>query len=107
MPTMTIDHTCKYLLLMTDGVYKSIESAFDHKESIDSNKVLTSTLQTSLARHPGEFEHLSDRILERICRIHRDTYEKSAKEDPRSPRAVACRKRDDMTLVMYKFPEYR
>lgn len=105
MPTKTLDHTYKYLILMTDGVYKSIESTFDHQESIESNKVLASTLQTSLDRRQGEFERVSDSVLERLCKIHRDTYENTARIDPRSPKAISCRKRDDMTLLVYKFPD--
>lgn len=105
MPTRTVDCTYKFLVLMTDGVYKSIESEFEHQGSIESNKVLASTLETSLDRRHGEVERLSDSVLERICKLHRDTYEHSARKDPRSPMAVACRKRDDMTLLVYKFPD--
>lgn len=106
MPTRTVDHTYKYLVLMTDGVYKSIESAFEHQEAIESNKVLANMVDTSLARRQGEFARVSDSVLERICKIHRDTYKDSARKDPRSPKAVACRKRDDMTLLVYKFPDF-
>ena len=105
MPPRTVDHTYKYLILMTDGVYKSIESGFEQQQSIESNKVLTNILETS-ERRVG-LGRVSDSILERICKVHRDTYEDSARKDPRSPRAVECRKRDDMTLVVYKFPDSR
>ena len=106
MPAKTIDRTCKYLILMTDGVYKSIESTFDTKESIDSNKVLLNILQRHMQNHEGEFnERSADGVLSRVAKIHRDCYSNNAKKDPRSDRAVACRKRDDMTLLVYKFPD--
>lgn len=103
MPAKEIDHTFRYLILMTDGVYKSIESTFDDKESIDSNKVLLGMLIHSLEQRQGRFEHIADSILARVLKIHRDCYYRHARRDPRAPLAVSCRKRDDMTLLVYKF----
>lgn len=105
MPIKNIDHSFKYMILMTDGVYKSIESNFDEHHSINANKVLVNMLERSLRTIHGQFEHLSSNLLDRIATINQDCFIKSAREDGvRSPRAVACRKRDDMTLVVYKFP---
>ena len=103
--TKTIDHTHKYLILMTDGVYKSIESMFMEQEAIESNKVLVNMMERSLGLVHGNFNRVSDSLLERICHIHKEAYMKSAQSDPRSPLAVGCRKRDDMTLIVYKFPD--
>lgn len=106
MPTKKIDPSFKYLIVMTDGVYKSIESNFVEQHSIDANKVLVNMLDRSLSMIRGHFERLSDNLLERIATINQDCYKKSAQEDgPRSDRAVACRKRDDMSLIVYKFPD--
>lgn len=105
MPTKTIDHTCKYLILMTDGVYKSIESTFETKEHIDSNKVFLGTLQRLIDSH-GEFDQrTADGVLAKLAKVHRDCYTQNAKKDARSALAVSCRKRDDMTLLVYKIPD--
>ena len=105
MPAITIDQTCKFLILMTDGVYKSIESPFQDQQSIDSNKVLVNMMNHSLKLSKGKLEQLSDTLLARITKIHRDCYEKNAKIDVKLPQAVNCRKRDDMTLQIYQFPD--
>ena len=97
---------CKYIILMTDGVYKSIESPFEQKAKIDANKVLMTMVnheREQLVRHKRRFNVLADRVLSRIRAIHEDAYKKHATEDVRSPVAVDCRKRDDMTLLIHQF----
>ena len=102
MPGKKIDHSFKYLILMTDGVYKGIEG---NLEEPNPNKALVSMLEHSLEVIHGQFEYLSSNLLDRIATINHDCYIKSARTDGvRSARAVACRKRDDMTLVVYRFP---
>lgn len=103
MPARTVDHTYQYLMLMTDGVYKSLESTFDQKHAIDSNKVVLGTTERYVSQ--GKFENCADMTLSRIAQIHSDCYERHARNDPRAPLAVACRKRDDMTLLVYRFPD--
>lgn len=98
-----IDESFRYLIVMSDGVYKSMEDTFEESRSIDANKVLIGVMQNILKVNP-KLETVADRILERLAKIHKDTYQKAAQEDVRSPRAVTCRKRDDMTLLVYKFP---
>lgn len=107
MPARTIDHTHQYLLLMTDGVYKSLESTFDQKHAIDPNKVVIGTLERSMNMSGGKFDHVADSVVARIAQIHEDCYKRHAKVDTRSPLAVNCRKRDDMTLLVYRFPDSR
>ncbi len=102
MPSKEIDSSFKYLILMTDGVYKSIGSTIKDHDTIDDNKVVLNMMDHSLRK--GNFQTLSDTLLGRVARIHMDCYEKNAKLDPRSPLAVGCRKRDDMTMLIYKFP---
>lgn len=103
MPVRRIDHTFKHLLLMTDGVYKSVESTLDQQQGVDSNKVIVTIMERQLALNINEC-FVADNVLGRISKIHSDCYERNAKEDPRSPMAVSCRKRDDMTLLVYTFP---
>ena len=98
-----IDDTFRYLVLFTDGVYKSVEGCFVDKGSIDANKVLTSTIQREDA--PGsDPTKLAESVVARIIKIHEDTYRREALKDARSPLAVNCRKRDDTTCIIYKFP---
>lgn len=104
MPSKTIDSTYQYLLLMTDGVYKSLESTFDQKYAIDPNKVIVGTLERAITTSGGKFDNVADSVLARVAQIHKDCYEKNARQDSRSALAVSCRKRDDMTLLVYRFP---
>ena len=104
MPPREIDKSFRYLIVMSDGVYKSMEDTFQESRSIDANKVLIGVMQNILKVNP-KLETVADRMLERVAKIHKDTYQKAAQEDVRSPRAVTCRKRDDMTLLVYKFPD--
>lgn len=97
---------CKYVMLMTDGVYKSIEATFQEKASIDPNKVLMASVnhqKDMLASQKRPFTILADRVVDRIRAIHEDAYKEHAAKDVRSPVAVACRKRDDMTLLIHQF----
>ena len=102
MPPRDIDSSFRYLVLMTDGVYKSIEGMFENQDSIEANKVLVSTIDREMSRS-SNFTPVADRVVGRISQIHHDTYQRKARLDARSPIAVACRKRDDMTLLIYKF----
>ena len=94
----------RYLLLMSDGVYKSIEAVFNDPLSAEANKVLLNMILNEEKNVKDDLSILSSTVLDRIRRLHHDTYQKSAKESPSSPNAVNCRKRDDMTLLIYKFP---
>ena len=103
MGSRKIDDSFKYLVLMTDGVYKSIESTLYEQQSIDPNKLLVRMLERSIDLVRGNFGGVTDNLLERLSKIHKDCYQKNAAKDQRSPLAVACRKRDDMTLLVHKF----
>ena len=89
---------------MTDGVYKSIEAVFQDANQIEGNKVLLAMLNHASHGETMPFSTVSDRVLQRLQQIHHDTYQSSARVDERSETAVTCRKRDDMTLLVYKFP---
>ena len=91
---------------MTDGVYKSIEAVFQESASIESNKVLMSILNRE-RENIRSFEVFSDRVVDRIRSIHEDTYKHHASKDIRSPIAVSCRKRDDMTLLIHQFSTFK
>ena len=91
---------------MTDGIYNSIESIFIEKAHIDSNKVLMGMVnheQERLSSQKRQFRILADRVVDRIRAIHEDAHKTHASKDVRSPVAVACRKRDDVTLLVHQF----
>ena len=95
----------RYMLLMSDGVYKSIEETYD--DSVDVHKMLVQVvgrMQGGVAAAPGPL--LAEHVLRHLAALHHDRYQKSAAVDITAPAAVACRKRDDMTLVVYKFPPH-
>ena len=93
----SIDHSFRYLLLMTDGVYKSIENT---SRDQSSNEALVSMLKHA----HGNFQELSLRLLEKIQLDNRKCFFQNARKDKSSPTTIACRKVDDMTLLVYKFP---
>ena len=98
-----VDDSFRYLVLFTDGVYKSIEGMFEDKGAIEANKVLTHMIQN--ADSPGsDPTELANAVTKRITVTHENTYKNAAVKDPRSTMAVNCRKRDDTTCIIYKFP---
>ena len=99
-----IDGSFRYLILMSDGVYKSLESTFSDQNLIDSNKVLTNMILRAISQQGIPVDAMADYLLLRLMQIHEDCYTKNARKDPRSPLATSCRKRDDMTLIFHKFP---
>ena len=103
MPPREIDSSFRYLVLMSDGVYKSIEGAFINQHSIQPNKVVVGLINHTLKWQPNS-SNVADKIVDRIAMVHKDTYQRAASVDVRSPVAVACKTRDDMTLLIFKFP---
>ena len=89
---------------MSDGVYKAIEAiAGDvNKEDRDGNRIVVTMIEQHVKKY-GWDNSMAMYILKRIRQIQHDLYQRSARQDVRSPPAVANRKRDDMTLVIYKF----
>ena len=89
---------------MSDGVYKTIEAiAGDVKqEDKNGNRIIVTMIEQYIAKN-GWDNSVAMHILKKIRQIQYDLYQRSARENDRSPAAVANRKRDDMTLVIYKF----
>ena len=84
---------------MSDGVYKGIEAQFDNVASIESNKIVAAMVEHCM-KNCDVFSKTAQDTLDRLVRVHRDKFFKSAHG---SPRALACCKRDDMTLLVYRF----
>jgi len=93
-------HNFKYVILMSDGVYKTIE-AIAGDPSKDGNHIVVTIIEQQIAKYG--WDYAAKNTLKRIRQIQYDLYQRSARENDRSPTAIANRKRDDMTLVIYKF----
>ena len=87
---------------MSDGVYKTLE-AIDGGDSMKSgNKLLVEMIDEHVTRK-GWNDGIAINVLKEIRKNQHDLFQILASEDVRSPMAIANRKRDDMTLVIYKF----
>ena len=102
--TVDIEDSFLYLMLMSDGVYNSIEAAeVEGAQTIGANQVLANMVHRC-AQTPGvEFSSIAQTTLDQVAHLHEEAFQRSAQHDVRSPKAAACRKRDDMTLVVYSF----
>ena len=101
--TVDIEESFLYLIVMSDGVYKSIEAAVDEAQTIGANQVLANMVHAS-AQTPGvEFSSIAQSTLDQVAHLHEEAFQRSAHQDIRSPKATACHKRDNMTLVVYTF----
>ena len=89
---------------MTDGVYKSIES-LSHPPDDPQRAMLSLlyTIQQTESTSQDNLGNVAAVVLDQIKNTHEQTYMTAAQVDPRSPLAVQCRKRDDMTLVVLHF----
>ena len=99
------DKTYKYLILMSDGVYKavrSLQTATGHDGGSGNENEMVAQLVDNYVREEG-IQKSASSVLKQIRQDQYKLYQKSAREDTHSPAAVANRKRDDMTLVIYQF----
>ena len=95
-----IDKSFLYLMVMSDGVYKSIEAAVDEAQTIGANQVLANMVHT-YAQTPGaKFSSIAESTLDQVAHIHEEAFQRSPEE---GPQATVCCKRDDMTLLVYGF----
>ena len=99
--SVEIDPSFKYLILMTDGVYKTLE-AVAGQDGGNGNDLIADMIDKHINEH-GFGKNMSKHILDNIRQTQYDLYQTSAHEDHRSDVAVANRKRDDMTLVICQF----
>ena len=105
MPHVTsvaIDHcTFEYIIVMSDGVYKTLEAIDGGDTKKSGNHIIVEMIE----KHGTgkKWNQVAINILQEIRQTQHDLYQILASEDARSPMAVANRKRDDMTLLVYKF----
>ena len=95
-------HTFKYIILMSDGVYKTLEAMDGGDSKKSGNEPLVEMIDKHVTKK-GWNDGVAIKILKEIRQSQHDLYQILASEDVRSPMAIANRKRDDMTLVIYKF----
>ena len=97
--------TFKYLILMSDGVYKtmkSLQAAAGHDGEVGNENDMVAHLVDNYVKESG-IQKAASNVLKQIRQNQYDLYQNSAQKDTHSPAAVANRKRDDMTLVVYQF----
>ena len=89
---------------MSDGVYKTIEAIAGEAVTEDNNgnHIVVTMIEQYISKNGWDHD-LAKHIVKKIRQIQYDLYQRLAREDDRSTAAVANRKRDDMTLVIYKF----
>jgi len=85
---------------MTDGVYKTLEAVAGPGGG-SGNDLIADMVDGCITKYG--IDNAAFSILEEIRQRQYKLYQISASENPRSDVAVANRKRDDMTLVIYQF----
>jgi len=88
-----IDETFYALVLMSDGIYRSIEEAADIEtnSNFDVVRMVTEELHCQ-----NNLTGVAQAVVDRIGRAHHDTY---------MNQMCKCQKRDDMTLLIRIFKE--
>ena len=94
--------TFKYIILMSDGVYKALEAIDGGDSKKSGNDLIVEMIDKHITRK-GWNDRIAINVLLEIRQNQHDLFQILAGEDIRSPMAIANKKRDDMTLVIYKF----
>lgn len=91
-----LDPSCNFLLLMSDGVYRSLIDATstDHVSADIAGMVATEFARQSTLNGVGQA------VVDRITRTHHDAYALSKPSDAVNAK---CASRDDMTLLIRNF----
>ena len=93
-----ITHKIRYLMLMSDGVYKSIEAAVEGAQTIGANQVLANMVHRC-AQTPGvEFSSIAQTTLDQVAHLHEEAFQRAGKDN-----LPVTETRDDMTLAICKF----
>lgn len=94
--TIELDTKCNFLLLMSDGVYRSLIDATgtEHVNADIAGMVATEFSRQSTLNGVGQA------VIDRITRSHHDAF---ALSDADNPKHKKCAVRDDMTLLIRNF----
>nr|AEE61412.1 unknown [Dendroctonus ponderosae] len=88
-----LDESCRFLLLMTAGLYKSVE------EAIETDKVNQYIAQCVVEqfREQATLTGVAQAVVDKVVRLHHDWYMSNSCNKSRTP------KREDITLVLRNF----
>ncbi|KAF7711184.1 TGF-beta-activated kinase 1 and MAP3K7-binding protein 1 [Silurus meridionalis] len=84
----TLDGVTGFLLLMSEGLIKALETAHGPEQA---NQEMVAMVSAELAQQ-GNVEAVAQSVVERVKRLHYDAYDKQ--------RAVQCSRHEDMTLLI-------
>ena len=87
---------------MSGGVYKTLEALDGGDSKKSGNDLIVEVIDKHVTRK-GWNDGIAINVLKEIRQIQHDLFQILASEDVCSPMTIANRKRDDMTLVIYKF----
>ncbi|KAK6622277.1 hypothetical protein RUM44_002084 [Polyplax serrata] len=88
-----LDETCSFLLLMSDGLYKSLQEATGCQDTV--NKEIAQ-MTVEQFRIQSTLTGVAQGVVDKIVRIHHDVFMSGASATPN------C-KRDDITLLVRNF----
>lgn len=86
---ITIDDKCKFLILMSEGLYRSMEEA---TKTTNPNTVLVNMLLEQFSKQ-STLNGVAQAVVDKVVRIHSDTYTREGESQ----------KRDDITLLVRNF----
>ena len=90
---LDVEESFLYLMLMSDGVYKCIEATVEEDQTTGAFSAV-GKLFHAFAQY--DFTSGSIETLKQLAKIHEKAFNTHRN-------STACRKRDDMTLVVYSF----
>lgn len=97
-----LDESCRFLMLMSDGVYKSLESA----TRTDQVNIELAQFAVDEFRNQSTLTGIAQAVVDKIGRIHHDVFMSNhLSREINHPPPAGCPKgrRDDMTLLLRNF----
>lgn len=88
-----VDESCKFLLLMSDGLYKSLEQATG---SDDVNVMIVGMVIEQFAEQ-STLTGVAQAVVDKVARIHHDSFMRATEASKN------CQKREDITLLVRNF----
>ncbi|KAG8175372.1 hypothetical protein JTE90_021479 [Oedothorax gibbosus] len=88
-----IDEKCKFLLLMSDGFYKSLEEATG---TSNTNAMIVNMVLEQFSEQ-STLNGVAQAVVDKVVRIHHDAFMRDTDVPKR------CQKRDDITLLVRTF----
>lgn len=90
-----IDDACEFMLLMSDGLYSSLETATG---SAQVNVDIANMVATEF-RLQATLNGVAQAVVDRVVRIHHDAFMMASDQSHKE----ACQRRDDITLLVRQF----